>query len=205
MVWSQGRRPWSRPPPALDLQTETPSCGGRVVRAGQREQARQRLLRRVGDALGAPPDCCSRGEPDPVDGPCSDGSGERVRRTWIYRRRGPGRPPLESGDHVPHLQLTKENPRWGCTGIRGGLLKLRTQGCCMKPLLYPSGSPRGAPRRRASSSVAPEHSRHEAERFHDLIERRTALGPSERRGQYDTVSRRVLDQQIDELPNRFPA
>lgn len=46
-----------------------------------------------------------------------------------------------------------------------------------------------------------ERSRHEAERLHDVVERRIITGPSEPRGEQDTVSRRALDQQIDELPN----
>jgi len=51
---------------------------------------------------------------------------ELVRRKWagFARRRGPGRPGLDSGIQTLILQISKDNPRWGCVRIRGELLKL---------------------------------------------------------------------------------
>ncbi len=49
---------------------------------------------------------------------------ELIRRKWTYRRRGPGRPPLDQGTVELILELAKDNPRWGYLRIRGELLKL---------------------------------------------------------------------------------
>jgi transposase InsO family protein len=47
-----------------------------------------------------------------------------VRRKWTYRRRGPGRPPLDSETVDLITRLGRENPRWGCVRIQGELRKL---------------------------------------------------------------------------------
>jgi len=51
---------------------------------------------------------------------------ELVRRKWagFGRRRGPGRPGLDPGIQTLILQISKDNPKWGCVRIRGELLKL---------------------------------------------------------------------------------
>jgi transposase len=49
---------------------------------------------------------------------------ELVRRKWTYRRRGPGRPPLDPETVELIARMAKENPRWGYVRIRGELLKL---------------------------------------------------------------------------------
>jgi hypothetical protein len=49
---------------------------------------------------------------------------ELVRRKWTYRRRGPGRPPLDPETVELIIRLGRENPRWGCVRIQGELRKL---------------------------------------------------------------------------------
>ena len=49
---------------------------------------------------------------------------ELVRRKWTYRRRRPGRPPLDPETVELITRLARENPRWGYLRIRGELMKL---------------------------------------------------------------------------------
>jgi putative transposase len=49
---------------------------------------------------------------------------ELVRRKWSYRRRWPGRPPLDSALRELVVRLGRENPSWGCIRIQGELRKL---------------------------------------------------------------------------------
>jgi putative transposase len=49
---------------------------------------------------------------------------ELVRRKWTYRRRGPGRPPLDSQTVDLIIRVGRENPRWGCVRIQGELRNL---------------------------------------------------------------------------------
>lgn len=49
---------------------------------------------------------------------------ELVARKWRYRRRSPGRPPLDPVFRVLVLRLGRENPNWGCVRIQGELRKL---------------------------------------------------------------------------------
>jgi putative transposase len=49
---------------------------------------------------------------------------ELVRRKWSYRRRWPGRPPLDSALRELVVRLGRENPSWGCVRIQGELRKL---------------------------------------------------------------------------------
>jgi hypothetical protein len=49
---------------------------------------------------------------------------ELVRRKWSYRRRWPGRPPLDPAVRALVVRLGRENPRWACVRIQGELRKL---------------------------------------------------------------------------------
>ena len=49
---------------------------------------------------------------------------ELVRRKWTFRRRSPGRPPLDPLVRELVLRLARENPKWGCVRIQGELCKL---------------------------------------------------------------------------------
>jgi putative transposase len=66
---------------------------------------------------------------------------ELVRRRWSYRRRSPGRPPLDPAVRELVLRLAKENPRWGCVRIQGELRKLgvRVGATTIRSLLRRSG------------------------------------------------------------------
>ena len=46
---------------------------------------------------------------------------ELVRRKWTFRRRTPGRPPLDPALVRLILQMARENPRWGVIRIKGEL------------------------------------------------------------------------------------
>jgi len=43
---------------------------------------------------------------------------ELVARKWTYRRRSPGRPPIDRELRELVLRLGRENPGWGCVRIR---------------------------------------------------------------------------------------
>jgi len=49
---------------------------------------------------------------------------ELIARKWTYRRRSPGRPPLDPSLRQLVLRLGRENPSWGCVRIQGELRKL---------------------------------------------------------------------------------
>src|SRR6266496_6040007 len=49
---------------------------------------------------------------------------ELIARKWTYRRRSPGRPPLDPSLRELVLRLGRENPGWGCVRIQGELRKL---------------------------------------------------------------------------------
>jgi putative transposase len=49
---------------------------------------------------------------------------ELVRKKWSYRRRSPGRPPLDPAIRELVVRLGRENPSWGCVRIQGELRKL---------------------------------------------------------------------------------
>jgi putative transposase len=77
---------------------------------------------------------------------------ELVARKWTYRRRLPGRPPLDPALRELVLRLARENSRWGCVRIQGELRKLgiRVGATTIRSILRRSGlGP--APRRQATS------------------------------------------------------
>jgi hypothetical protein len=49
---------------------------------------------------------------------------ELVRRKWTYRRRSPGRPPLDPALRELVIRMARENSKWGCVRIQGELRKL---------------------------------------------------------------------------------
>ena len=49
---------------------------------------------------------------------------ELVARKWAYRRRSPGRPPIDAELRELVLRLGRENRSWGCVRIQGELRKL---------------------------------------------------------------------------------
>jgi putative transposase len=49
---------------------------------------------------------------------------ELVAMRWTYRRRRPGRPPLDAAVRELVLRLGRENPSWGCVRIQGELRKV---------------------------------------------------------------------------------
>ena len=77
---------------------------------------------------------------------------ELVRRKWSYRRRRPGRPPLDTALRELVVRLGRENPSWGCIRIQGELRKLgiRVGATTIRSILRRSGlGP--APRRHGPS------------------------------------------------------
>jgi putative transposase len=77
---------------------------------------------------------------------------ELVARKWTYRRRLPGRPPLDPALRELVLRLARENSRWGCVRIQGELCKLGIPvgATTIRSILRRSGfGP--APRRRGTS------------------------------------------------------
>ena len=49
---------------------------------------------------------------------------ELVRKKWSYRRRLPGRAPLDPAVRELVVRFARENPRWGCVRVQGELRKL---------------------------------------------------------------------------------
>ena len=49
---------------------------------------------------------------------------ELVAKKWTYRRRSPGRPPIDPELRELVLRLARENSSWGCPRIQGELRKL---------------------------------------------------------------------------------
>ena len=77
---------------------------------------------------------------------------ELVARKWTYRRRSPGRPPIDPELRELVLRLGRENPSWGCVRVQGELRKLgiRVGATTIRSILRRSGlGP--APRRQGPS------------------------------------------------------
>jgi len=75
---------------------------------------------------------------------------ELIARKWTYRRRSPGRPPLDPAIRELVLRLGRENPSWGCVRIQGELRKLgiRVGATTIRAILRRSGfgpAPRRGP------------------------------------------------------------
>jgi putative transposase len=75
---------------------------------------------------------------------------ELVARKWTYRRRSPGRPPLDPALRELVLRLGRENPSWGCVRIQGELreLGIRVGATTIRSMLRRSGfapAPRRGP------------------------------------------------------------
>jgi putative transposase len=66
---------------------------------------------------------------------------ELVARRWTYRRRSPGRPPIDRELRELVLRLGRENRSWGCVRIQGELRKLgiRVGATTIRSLLRRSG------------------------------------------------------------------
>jgi len=73
---------------------------------------------------------------------------ELVARKWTYRRRPPGRPPLDRELQELVLRLGRENPGWGCVRIQGELRKLglRVAATTIRSILRRSGLEHGSRR-----------------------------------------------------------